>query len=158
MYHNENWSSAWYAANKEATEPRVEVMTLTVLRLSQWLGLSIWNNCFANDHGYFPPVISTFRSFPHSWFITGFVTILTWRVSLVKQELPTLPEHLSSPVISGVRVSRSLVLCVLFCPFSFVHCVVCPSIYGFWLPFGILKLFLCRWEHITGGVIIKVGT
>jgi hypothetical protein len=32
-----------------------------------------------------------------------------------EEELPTLPEHLSSPpVFSGVRVTRSLVLCV--CP------------------------------------------
>jgi hypothetical protein len=46
--------------------------------------------------------------------------------------------------------TRSLVLCVCFvdrcrsfCPFSFGHCVVCPSIYRFWLPpFGIFKLFL----------------
>ena len=85
-------------------------------------------------------------------FITGFVTRLTRRVSLVEQELPTLPKHLSSPpVFSGVRVSRSLVLCVCFvdrclsiCTFSFGHCVVCSSsIYGFWLPpFGIFKLFL----------------
>jgi hypothetical protein len=137
---------------------------LTVLRLSQWLGLPIWNICVANDHGYFPPVISTSRSCPHSWFIPGFVTRLTWRVPLVKHELLTLPEHLSSPPgINGVRVSRSFVLYVLFCrsvvcPFSFVHCVLCPSIYGFWLPFGILKLFLYRWNHIAGCVIIKVGT
>ena len=40
--------------------------------------------------------------------------------SLVKQELLTLPENLSSPVISGVCVSRSLVLCVLFCKSVFV--------------------------------------
>ena len=34
---------------------------------------------------------------------------------LVEQELPSLPEHLSSsPVFSGVRVTRSLVLCVCF--------------------------------------------
>ena len=61
----------------------------------------------------------------------------------MEQELHTLPEHLSSPpVISGVRVTRSLVLCVCFvdrwlsyCTFSFGHCVVCSSsIYGFWLP------------------------
>ena len=40
---------------------------------------------------------------------------LTWRVPLVKQELLTLPEHLSSlTVFSGVRVTRSLVLCVCF--------------------------------------------
>ena len=37
--------------------------------------------------------------------IIGFVTR---RVSLVEQELPTLPEHLSSPpVFCGVRVTRS---------------------------------------------------
>ena len=24
--------------------------------------------------------------------------------------------------------------CLLFRPFSFGHCIVCPSIYGFWLP------------------------
>ena len=72
---------------------------------------------------------------------------------LVEQELPTLPEHPSSPqVFSGVRVNRSLVLCVCFvdrclsfCPFSFGHSVVCPSsIYGFWLPFYIFKHFLLK--------------
>ena len=71
---------------------------------------------------------------------TGFVTRLTRRVPLVKQELPNLPEHLSSPpVFSGVRVTRSLVLyvcfvdrCFSFCTFSFDHCVFCsPQIYGF---------------------------
>jgi hypothetical protein len=44
-------------------------------------------------------------------------------------------------VFSGVRVARSLVLCVCFvdrclscCTFSFGHCVICPSsIYRFWL-------------------------
>ena len=46
---------------------------------------------------------------------------LTQRVPLVAQELPTLPEHLSSsPVFSGVRVTRSLVLCVMFCRSLFV--------------------------------------
>jgi len=50
-----------------------------------------------------------------SWLITGVVTRLTRRVSLVEQELLTHPEHMSSlPVFSGVRVTRSLVLCV-FC-------------------------------------------
>ena len=42
-------------------------------------------------------------------------TRLTWHVSLVEQELLTLPEHLSSPpVFSGVHVTRSLVLYVCF--------------------------------------------
>jgi hypothetical protein len=72
-----------------------------------------------------------------------------WRhISLVKQELITLPEHLSSsPVFSGVGVTPYLVLCVFivdrclsFCTFSFGHCVVCSSsIYGFWLPLWYLR-------------------
>jgi hypothetical protein len=28
------------------------------------------------------------------------------------------------------------------CPFSFGHCVVCPSIYGFWLPLWYLQTLL----------------
>ena len=61
-------------------------------------------------------------------------------VSLVEQELCTLPEQPSSSAIfGGVRVTRSLVLCVCFidrcfslCNFTFGHCVVCSSsIYGF---------------------------
>jgi len=47
-------------------------------------------------------------------FITGFVSRLTRRVPLVKQELLTRLGHLSSPpVFSGVHVTRSLVLYVL---------------------------------------------
>jgi hypothetical protein len=45
---------------------------------------------------YVPLVINTSRSFPHSWFITGFVPKLTRRVPLVEQELLILLEHLSS--------------------------------------------------------------
>ena len=83
---------------------------------------------------------NTPRSFLHSWLITRFVTRLTQRVPLVEQELSSVPEHLSSPpVSSGVRVARSLVLCVCFvdrclsfCPFYFSHCAFCTSsIYGF---------------------------
>ena len=71
-------------------------------------------------------------------------------MSLVEQELLTLTEHLSSPpVFRGVRVTRSLVLyvcfvyrCLSFCTFSFGHCVVCSSIYGFWLPLWYLQTLL----------------
>jgi hypothetical protein len=105
---------------------RFTVATMTLL-------LPLWNICVTNDHVYVP----------HSWLITGLVTRLTRRVSLVEQTLLTLPMYMSSPpVFSEVRVTRSLVLCVCFvdrylscCPFSFGHCIVCPSSsYGFWLP------------------------
>ena len=52
-----------------------------------------------------------------------------------------LVEHICYIVASGktmVRVTRPLVFlscfvdrCLSVCPFSFDHCVVCPSIYGF---------------------------
>ena len=121
-----------------------------VLRSSPWLGWPLWNIYVTNDHGYVSLVLNTSRSFPHSRLITGFVTRLTRWVPLVEQELPTFPEHLSSPpIFSGVRVTRSLVLYVCFvdrwCPFvlfSFGHCVFCSSIYGFWLSLWYLQTLL----------------
>ena len=63
-------------------------------------------------------------------------------------KLPTLPEHLSSPpVFSGVRVTRSLVLCVCFVDrclsfFYFFIVVSVPLRYtdSDYLPLGIFKL------------------
>ena len=56
----------------------------------------------------------------------------------------------TSPVFSGVRVTRSLVLyvcfanrCLSFCTFSFGHCVVCSSsIYGFRLSLWYFQTLL----------------
>ena len=110
-----------------------------------------WNICVTNDHGYGLLVVNTSLSFPHSWLTTSCVTRLTRRVSLVEEELSTLPEHLSSPqVFSGVRVTRCLVLyvcfvhrCLSFCTCSFGHCVVCSSSkYGFWLTLWYLQTLL----------------
>ena len=69
---------------------------------------------------------------------------------LVEQELPTLPEHLSSPpVFSGVRVTRSLALCVCFadrCPFVLFLLVIVLSVLLRFTdsdyPFGIFKVVL----------------
>ena len=55
-----------------------------------------------------------------------------------------------TPVFSGIRVTRSLVLyvcfvdrCLSFCTFSFGHCVVCSSsIYGFCLSLWYLQTLL----------------
>ena len=124
---------------------------LLVKLQSPWLDWPLFNICVPNDHGYVPLVVNNSRSFPHTWLITGIVTRLTRRVSLVGQELLTFPEHLSSPpVFSGVRVTRSLVLCVCFvdrclsfCTFSFGHCVVySTSMYGFWLTLWYLQTLL----------------
>ena len=83
----------------------------------------------------------------------------------MEQELLTLPEHLSSPpVFSGVRVTRSLVLCVCFvdrclsfCTFSFGHYVVCFSlIYGFWLPLWYLQTLLRQFDYIDKSIPRKI--
>jgi hypothetical protein len=74
-----------------------------------------YGTCVTDDHGYDPLVINTFWSFPHSLLVTGFVTKVMRRVPLVEQEVFTIPEHLSSPPgFIGVRVTQSLVLCVMF--------------------------------------------
>ena len=82
-------------------------------------------------------------SFPHPLLISVLITRVACQMPLVEQEPLTLPVHLSSPpVLSGVRVTRSLVSyvcfvdrCLSLCIFSFDHCVVCSSsIYRFLLP------------------------
>jgi hypothetical protein len=130
-------------------------ITSKMLWSPPWLGWPLWNICVTNDHGYVPLVVNTSRSVPHSRLITVFVTRLTQRMSLVEQELLTLPEHLNSPpVFSEVRVTWSSVLyvcfvdrCLSFCTFSFGHCVVCSSsIYRLWLPLWYLQTLLTTHE------------
>jgi hypothetical protein len=59
-------------------------------------------------------VVITIRSFLLSWLITGIVTRVTGRVLHGEQELPTLPEHMSSfPGFSEVSV-RSLFVPLFF--------------------------------------------
>jgi hypothetical protein len=78
------------------------------------------------------------------WWITDVYLLLSFRFLPSETWIHDIADI-------GVRVTRSLVLCVCFvdrclsfCTFSFGDCVVCPSsIYGFWLPpFGIFILFL----------------
>ena len=59
---------------------------------------------------------------------------------LKDQELPTLPEHLSSPaIISEVRVTQSLILCVCF-----VHRCLSFCIFFFFWPLCCLFFFDIR--------------
>ena len=62
-----------------------------------------------------------FRFFPHSNVYDRFGTRVTWRVRQVEEELLNLPNDLNSrQLLSGVRVTRSLVFCVVFCRSLFV--------------------------------------
>ena len=79
------------------------------------------------------------------------------------QELPTLPENLSSPpVFSGVRVARSLALCVcvidrcLF--FVLFHLAIVLSILLRFTdsdyPFSIFKLFFHHIIYVMVGIVL----
>ena len=82
-----------------------------------WIQIETWN--FRYSYYYYRYLITGI--FPHSWLITGFVVRVTRRMSNMEQELLTLPEHMSSTLVfGGVRVTRSLVLCVVFCRKVFV--------------------------------------
>ena len=131
---------------------KIQVITSKIVRSPP-----LWNISFTNDHGYDPLVLNTSLSFPHTRLITGFVTILTWRVELVKQGLLTLSDHLSSPLVfSGVRVTRYLVLyvcfvdrCLSFCTIKPLHCLsFCHFLASDYL-FGIFKLFLLSCSRIN---------
>ena len=64
-------------------------------------------------------------------------------MTLIEQELLTLPEHLSVTLVcSGARVTRSLVLCVCFVD----HCLS-------FCPFDIFKLFIVNFPSIFHGCI-----
>ena len=113
------------------------------------------NICVTNDHGYVPLVVSTSRSFPHSRLITGFVTRLTRRLLLVDQELFALPRHHSSqPVFSGVRVTRSQVLCgcfidrcLSFCTFFLLTIVLSVRYMDADCPFWYLQTLLIHTQR-----------
>ena len=122
-----------------------------MLRSPPWLEKPFLKICVTNEHGYVPPFVSSSWSVLHSILITGFVSRVTWWVSLVEQELLTRPEHLDSPtVIGGVRIARSLVDCVAFCRslYLFVLLLLAIVLSAFLLltdagyPFGIFKLML----------------
>ena len=76
------------------------------------------------------------------YFIILFFVLLWsihYGVSLVEQELLTLPEHLSSSLVfSGVYVPLSLVFCVVFCRSLFVF------LFFFFWPLCCLSFFDLR--------------
>jgi hypothetical protein len=130
-----------------------------------WLGWPCWGICVTNDHGYVSLVVNTSRFFPHSRLITGCVTRLTRRMSLVEQELLTLPEHLSSPaVFSGVRVTRSFVWyvcfpdrCLSFFAFSFgIFCCLFLDIHFLIAPL-VSSNSSCELQKIVSALIIVEG-
>jgi len=119
------WYTTHYTEIKDWATRTSQQIWQILWSLVCWLFL--WNICVTNDHGYVPLVLNTSRSFPHSWLITGFLTRLTRRVSLVEQELLTLPVHLSSP---PVLVGFALLDVEFY--MNVLYIVVCPFVLFFW--------------------------
>jgi hypothetical protein len=75
-------------------------------------------------------------------------TVISRVVLLIRLDTAYLHEHMSSlPDFCEVCVVQSLLFCVVFCgnvcPFSYDHCIVCPSsISGCWLSYWHLQTFL----------------
>ena len=103
-----------------------------------------WFKNDKRDHFNFPIVI-----FP-------FICKATRRMPLVKQELLPFRSTKVYRVFRGVRVGQSLVFYVVFCKslfaifffYSFGHCIVCPSIYSFWLPIWHIQTFIYSFHHM----------
>jgi hypothetical protein len=113
--------------------------TLDVFRECGIIGFSIglWS---CSDSVALFVFLLDFRTFPtvcHYWFFIVLkhnlkyslrntvvymnICRITWRVTLVEQEVFTLQEHLGSPtVFKGVRAAWSYVFCVVFCRSLFV--------------------------------------
>ena len=81
--------------------------TSTVLQSPPWSDYPWRNICCTNDHGYAPFFV---MSIPLSSFglTVGLLRRVTWQSLTVKQQLPTLPVHLSSPPVFVVFVLLNL--------------------------------------------------
>ena len=116
---------------------------LSIIKTLSWDLINIFSSVYT-----FCGCLNAGHGFPTPYVV---LYILSWdvvaRLFLILVELFLS----SSPVFSGVRVTRSLVLyvcfvdrCLSFCTFSFGRCVLCPfhrfTDSGY--SFGIFKLFL----------------
>ena len=104
-------------------------------------------------------VVTIQSTFHLSWLFTAFFTRETRRVSLVVQEILTIPEHTNSPsVFSGVIDAHYIVFCVVLCGslfvfLSFILLEVLLSVLQWTVSeFGIFNLFKCF--NLTHGCFI----
>jgi len=87
------------AVNKEDAESggKFEVITSKILRSPPWLGWSLRNICFTNDHGYVPcrghnPVLSILKTY--YWAVNR----RNRTVPHMEQELLTILERMCLPI------------------------------------------------------------
>ena len=107
------------------------------------------NICVTDDHGYVP-FITIPSSFSLSSLVTEFATRVhdgcnMWSRKCLPIQRTWVHTRFFGFVLLDLQFSEYWFVhhCLSFCTFSFVHCIVCSSIYGFWLPpFDILDLRL----------------
>ena len=113
-----NSKSSYDVNNKMARNiARVKLKTIISLKLSFlfYSENSVIHNYLYNNTFYSAVVL--FEQSHFDFILNSFIR----QVPLEEQELPTLPEHLSSPpVFSGVFVTQSSVFCLMFCKSLFV--------------------------------------
>jgi len=81
---------------------------------------------------------------------------LARRVPLMEQELLTLPEHLiSHPVFSGVRVARSLLLCVML-SISLIALNLLTIVLSGFLRFTYSDYPFCIFKFVLQQIVILV--
>jgi hypothetical protein len=100
-------------------------------------------------HNFFKGIfdIVTIPSYcPLSCLISGFLSKVARCVPLVEQELFMLSSSVfwwgSCCSIFRFLLSGLSTIVLSFSRVTFGHCIVCPWIYSFWLPFGVCKLSL----------------
>jgi hypothetical protein len=148
---------------------RIFIISITELYSKMtyfWFNISAFSNISGNVLMFiFRYLLTGVQHDFHVRWCSCYLTV-TRRVSLVEQELLSFPEHTCSPpYFSGVRVTRSLVLCVCFvdrclsfCTFSFGLCAVCPPIYEFGLLLWYLQILLNRKDTVACTIYISSMT
>ena len=109
-------SKSSYDVNNKITQniARVKLKTVKLSFLSNSENSVIHSYLYNNT---FYSAVVLFEQSHFGFILKGFIR----QVSLEEQELPTLPEHLSSPpFLCGVFVTQSSVFCVMFCRSLFV--------------------------------------
>ena len=89
------------------------------------------------------------------YLISTFITYhkilmrVTRRVSLVEQELLIRSDRVRFLVVMSLNLYFSVWCFVDHCSFSVDHCIICPSIYGFWLPLWYRQTFLVIKHYVN---------
>jgi hypothetical protein len=108
------WTKGSYIISWCQHFDNVTIATMTWLTVTEYM-CHKWSRICSTCRKHFPVL-------PYSWLITGFVTTVAWRVALIGQELLIPQSTWVYPrfLVSGVRIARSLVFCVMFCISLFV--------------------------------------